>query len=251
MSKSAERTTSSRSISSAVASRASPFPVLASEKAKPMNAGSGPSSTASFASLGRDGCWLKTSQGCCQLMLDGSLEEYCETWPRAGTMSNGTAYRRQPLAPRTSVTASFLWLTPTPIDAAPVTGGDLYQTASGTVRARYGRHSSNRGLATQVLWPTPRVGGVDGGANSRKAAKARGAWPTMTARDARTFKGTVPPPNHTGGLSLGQTIGDPQVSGALNPMWIEWLMGFPLGWTDLEPSATPSCPRSPNGSDGG
>jgi hypothetical protein len=22
--------------------------------------------------------------------------------------------------------------------------------------------------------------------------------------------------------------------GRLNPMWVEWLMGFPLGWTDLE-----------------
>jgi hypothetical protein len=22
--------------------------------------------------------------------------------------------------------------------------------------------------------------------------------------------------------------------GKLNPMWVEWLMGFPIGWTDLE-----------------
>jgi hypothetical protein len=27
--------------------------------------------------------------------------------------------------------------------------------------------------------------------------------------------------------------------GKLNPMWVEWLMGFPLGWTDLEDSETP------------
>lgn len=26
--------------------------------------------------------------------------------------------------------------------------------------------------------------------------------------------------------------------GQLNPMWVEWLMGFPIGWTDCEPSAT-------------
>jgi hypothetical protein len=25
-----------------------------------------------------------------------------------------------------------------------------------------------------------------------------------------------------------------QVGGHLNPTWTEWLMGFPLGWTDLE-----------------
>jgi DNA (cytosine-5)-methyltransferase 1 len=23
-------------------------------------------------------------------------------------------------------------------------------------------------------------------------------------------------------------------TGRLNPTWVEWLMGFPLGWTDLE-----------------
>lgn len=32
-----------------------------------------------------------------------------------------------------------------------------------------------------------------------------------------------------------------QVGGALNPTWVEWLMGLPLRWTELtdsEPSAT-------------
>ena len=27
-------------------------------------------------------------------------------------------------------------------------------------------------------------------------------------------------------------------AGKLNPMWVEWLMGFPLGWTDCEDSET-------------
>lgn len=31
------------------------------------------------------------------------------------------------------------------------------------------------------------------------------------------------------------------VGGQLNPTWVEWLMGFPLGWTDLDASETPSC----------
>jgi hypothetical protein len=26
-----------------------------------------------------------------------------------------------------------------------------------------------------------------------------------------------------------------QVGGKLNPEWVEWLMGWPLGWTDLKP----------------
>jgi hypothetical protein len=28
-------------------------------------------------------------------------------------------------------------------------------------------------------------------------------------------------------------------SGSLNPQWVEWLMGFPVGWTDLSNSETP------------
>ena len=43
------------------------------------------------------------------------------------------------------------------------------------------------------------------------------------------------------------------VSGQLNPEWVEWLMGFPAGWSELEPSAmwsyrsrhTQSSARSP------
>jgi hypothetical protein len=35
-----------------------------------------------------------------------------------------------------------------------------------------------------------------------------------------------------------------EVSGKLNPTWVEWLMGFPLGWTDLGDSETPSSRKS-------
>lgn len=34
-----------------------------------------------------------------------------------------------------------------------------------------------------------------------------------------------------------------------SPEFQEWLMGFPPGWTDLEPSAMPSFPRLPSGSE--
>jgi len=38
--------------------------------------------------------------------------------------------------------------------------------------------------------------------------------------------------------------------GQLNPMWVEWLMGFPIGWTDLKDSETPLCPKLPSSSGG-
>lgn len=36
--------------------------------------------------------------------------------------------------------------------------------------------------------------------------------------------------------------------GLVNPEYAEWLMGFPVGWTALPDSETPSSPRSPSGS---
>lgn len=38
----------------------------------------------------------------------------------------------------------------------------------------------------------------------------------------------------------------------LSPELAEWMMGFPVGWTDVsgsKPAAMPSCPQSPSGSD--
>lgn len=32
-----------------------------------------------------------------------------------------------------------------------------------------------------------------------------------------------------------------KAGGALNPTWVEWLMGWPLGWTDLKPLVTGKC----------
>jgi hypothetical protein len=34
-----------------------------------------------------------------------------------------------------------------------------------------------------------------------------------------------------------------QVGGQLNPTWVEWLMGWPLGWTDLKPLETDKFPQ--------
>ena len=39
------------------------------------------------------------------------------------------------------------------------------------------------------------------------------------------------------------------VEGPISPDWIEHLMGFPIGWTDLNRSATPSSRKSQSGSE--
>ncbi len=39
------------------------------------------------------------------------------------------------------------------------------------------------------------------------------------------------------------------LGGPPTPEFAEEMMGFQRGWTDLKPAVTPSCPKSPNGSD--
>ena len=59
-------------------------------------------------------------------------------------------------------------------------------------------------------WPTPRTKGMCGGTGSWELLKKN-----TTIEEAR---------------QMGAGNG-----GKLNPMWVEWLMGWPLGWTDLKP----------------
>lgn len=61
-------------------------------------------------------------------------------------------------------------------------------------------------------------------------------WPTPAARDYRH------PNQRTRWERYGITAGEQlpnAVRGPLNPEWVEWLMGFPIGWTELPPSETP------------
>ena len=74
-------------------------------------------------------------------------------------------------------------------------------------------------------------------------------WPTPTARDWKDSVTKVPP---CAGVTRGMTLTnkvvreqDPKdpikskAGGTLNPMWVEWLMGYPIGWTDSSASETP------------
>ena len=98
------------------------------------------------------------------------------------------------------------------------------------------RHISEIGSG---FWPTP----VASDTTMRSKPYAQGGtplslaanmWATPVARDFR----------HPGRSRLertGSKAGDPlpqQVGGPLNPTWVEWLMGWPLGWTDLKPLET-------------
>ena len=79
-----------------------------------------------------------------------------------------------------------------------------------------------------VLYPQPAWGPIIDATGSS-------LWPTPTADDASNVN---PKPNRFMGLVAAVNGQESQRTGKLNPMWVEWLMGFPIGWTDLEDSAT-------------
>ena len=163
-----------------------------------------------FAFFDPDGCCWRTSQG---TFLWGS-ETSSVTWPTAGTTVNGTAYQRQPLVPRTSATASSSWPTPTV--------GDSKNTANRTAdRSSPDHHHDGVTLVDAVrLWPTPQHRDGQGRSTpNQPVAMARYQAGRRCLEDV---------------VSLN---GDP--GGMLNPTWVEWLMGFPEGWTDLDVSETP------------
>ena len=108
-----------------------------------------------------------------------------------------------------------------------------------------------------AMWPTPRVSDIrdgrtlneDGrrvspsgvyGANLSDAVKF---YPTPTVQDASNNGG--PSQYQRNSLPLNAVAG-----GSLNPTWVEWLMGFPLGWTALDASETPSSRKSSRSSGG-
>ena len=154
------------------------------------------------------------------------------TWKASGTKPSHLLFQLAPSMPRTDATEFGLLPTPT----TPSDGGERSGDRAGTGDLNY--------MARKGLWPTPRTTGLDGGSNSRKAAKARGMWPTLVARDhkgqgmSRERRLTREPDN------LCSWTKKHEGSGALNPTWVEWLMGFPPGWTDLKPSETPSSRKS-------
>lgn len=89
------------------------------------------------------------------------------------------------------------------------------------------------------LWPTPAARDGKGTNSAEHLQKGNHAdqlpnavklFPTPRAQSAT---GASHAPNRQGAPDL-QTVCASEGTGQLNPTWVEWLMGFPIGWTDLD-----------------
>ena len=95
--------------------------------------------------------------------------------------------------------------------------------------------TDHRSKPTSASWKTK--GGVNFSlANPEIQAK----WPTPVTRDYKdsgSQESLQRARDKRESPGLGLLVGA-QGGGNLNPTWVEWLMGWPLGWTDLKPLAT-------------
>jgi hypothetical protein len=103
------------------------------------------------------------------------------------------------------------------------------------------------GLSVE-MWPTPTssTGGPSKNPNNPRGKHggnpletAVAMWPTPRASEYKDT-GPVGSKSHSHMQEkkyLCAAVKDPeQPLGMLNPQWVEWLMGYPLGWTSLETS---------------
>ena len=181
----------------------------------------------SFAKYDRASSSWRTRQ--CSLL--GGLELYSETWPRWGSMRDGECLELTMPGHLTSVTGSGSWLA-TPTATAnqlspsmmkhpgcrawlPTPTASPYGTRNNGRRGdgstyRTAGAPSLQTMASRNLWPTPVKDDAEGRCRPKKPNQKQ-----MLRRDPRLLNG-----------------------GRLNPTWVEWLMGWPIGHTGLEPLET-------------
>lgn len=175
------------------------------------------------------------------------------TWKVKATPQGRSVFRLAPSMPRTRESESLLWPTPTS------TAGDGRSEQSVEMwLARYKRTLEEKGIRNGMplnvavkMWLTPSAEDA-GRAGSPEWAERWGAgekvptcqqrlrtqvlvaeklWATPTSRD---YKDTGDCANVPENALLGRMVHPSKVEGSLNPDWVESLMGFPIGYTDID-----------------
>lgn len=196
----------------------------------------------SFAKYDRNTSLWKTAQ----FSLLGDSEEFLETWPRWGSMRSGASFLRPIPALTICENESGLWQTPVADDAVSRVNGKINSRVEPKLSAEV------------KMWPTPNVIGFrsDGELKllasasaseqeylrmSSRAARSKQErhWPTATATATASKGSSQASLKRKDGSSRENDRLDHAVmasdNGQLNPDWVEWLMGWPIGQTALKP----------------
>ncbi len=197
----------------------------------------------SLAKYDHDTCSWKTAQR----SLLGDSEPSSVTWPRSGLMLDGQCWELPTLERRTIESASGFWQTPVADDAVNRQAGKWNSRGEPKLSAQVLLPTPTRDSKRETFWPTPTVCG-NHNRNGASATSGDGlatvvaqrTWPTATAT---AYKGWSP--NHNRANTddrLDYTVereafqpGQQTPPMRLNPNWVEWLMGWPIGHTDLRP----------------
>lgn len=197
-------------------SLASLTPLLESAKDTLTIETSGRKSSESLGRFNQDGFFLKM---CRELFQTDLSEPSSVTWPASGMMRDGRVWELTRLVPRTEGNDGGVWPTP---DANMGTRGGQNP----------GRINPERTFTLNDairMWPTPNTQDAKGAGSLKSRMEGRQMmlhqavkiWPTPRASMSHGAG-----EHGQGGKDLQTTVG-----GKLNPMWVEWLMAWPLGWT--------------------
>ena len=147
------------------------------------------------------------------------------TWKKMVTQQRGEYSQRVKLAHSTNESESTSWPTATVFD---VTGGNYpTQIVNGKWRSKhstdpnspwYGAKLRDAVETAEKMYPTPSARDYKGGYTEK----------SIVRKDGKSRRFDLLPNAAIGG------VGTDVVPGHLNPEWVEWLMGVPTGWTELD-----------------
>ena len=163
-----------------------------------------------LASVCHDTQFLKTSQDSLLESQDGGLDNFSMTWPRSGTMQNGTVYRLPNLARTITEIGSGLLPTPTTMDRLPPKSDKAFKKEMEVTRKGRSQPANLRDFLARGFLPTPKSSDYKGSARNRYRGSA--AYRSNLAESLRaSHEDSIYP----------------------NPNFVEQMMGFPVGHTDL------------------
>ena len=232
-----------------------------SEEAQMMTATSGRSCYASWKSYSRPGWLAKTFLDFFLSTAVWKSTVCLLRWKLQTTNRGYCIIRLRALVPTTSGTEFSLWRTPETSQGGTVSEESLQEMAQGNWKRESGQTKQLR-LQDQVrhpaMWPTAQARDYRSGddPNGKRAQRKREQgwtinlndavkmWPTPKSRDWKDGASEGTQDRHS--PDLGKVVGQSPQTGALNPTWVEWLMGFPPGWTE-NPTSQELQPESKTG----